>query len=100
MTRISMYVTNWCPYCQQAKALLSSLGIEWNEINIELEGLSRVDLANLTGGHTVPQIVVNGKSLGGYSELYALHQSGALLDLLQLESVTPSEDDSPASNGS
>ena len=83
MARVSMYMTNWCPYCQQAKALLSSLGIEWNEINIELEGLSRVDLANLTGGYTVPQIVVNGQNLGGYSELYALHHSGELQKLLQ-----------------
>ena len=96
MARISMYMTNWCPYCQQAKALLRSLGVQWNEINIELEGLSRVDLANLTGGHSIPQIVINGKSLGGYSDLYALHQSGALRELLQLDSSASPEDEAPA----
>lgn len=90
-----MYMTNWCPYCQQAKALLGSLGVQWNEINIEMEGLSRVDLANLTGGHTVPQIMIDGKSIGGFSELYALHQSGALKELLQPDSVTLAEDESP-----
>ena len=90
-----MSMTNWCPYCQQAKMLLGSLGIEWNEINIELEGLSRVDLANLTGGHTVPQIVVNGQNIGGYSELYALHHSGALQKLLQIDPAA-TEDESSA----
>ena len=81
-------MTNWCPYCQAAKALLKSLGIRWNEINIELEGISRPELFRLTGGRTVPQIVVNGKSVGGYSELFALHQSGELEKLLQTEGET------------
>lgn len=82
MVQISMYVTTWCPYCTQAKRLLKSLGQEWKEINIERAGLSRRDLVKLTGGYTVPQIVIGDQPVGGFSELFALHQSGKLQALL------------------
>ena len=91
MAQISMYVTNWCPYCQQAKRLLESIGVTWNEINIELEGLSRFQLAKITGGHTVPQILINGKSIGGYTDLFGLHQSGQLQTILDLEPSAESD---------
>ena len=91
MAQISMYVTNWCPYCQQAKRLLESIGATWNEINIELEGLSRPQLAKITGGHTVPQIVIDGKTIGGYTDLYGLYHSGKLLTMLDLESSAESD---------
>ncbi len=78
MVQINMYVTTWCPHCTQAKRLLKSLGQEWKEINIDKEGMSRRDLAKLTGGHTVPQIVIGDQPVGGFSNLFALHQSGKL----------------------
>ncbi len=82
MTKITIYMTNWCPYCAQAKRLLESIGAEWDEVNIEKQGMSREELAQLTGGHTVPQIVIGDTHIGGYNELFALHQSGKLADLL------------------
>ncbi len=82
MSKINMYVTNWCPYCTQAKRLLESIGAEWDEINIEKEGMSRQELSQLTGGHTVPQIVIGDTPVGGYTDLWALHQSGKLAELL------------------
>ncbi len=82
MSQVKMYVTTWCPYCEQAKRLLRSLDVSWSETNIEDEGLSRAELAQLTGGFTVPQIVINGKSIGGFDDLYALNQSGQLGALL------------------
>ncbi|MEE9161952.1 MAG: glutaredoxin domain-containing protein [Candidatus Neomarinimicrobiota bacterium] len=83
MSQVKMYVTTWCPYCEQAKRLLRSLDVSWSETNIEEEGLSRAELAQLTGGFTVPQIVINGKSVGGFDDLYALNQSGRLGALLE-----------------
>jgi glutaredoxin 3 len=77
-----MYVTNWCPYCTQAKRLLESIDVEWDEINIEQQGMSREELSKITGGHTVPQIVIGDTPVGGYTELWALQQSGKLAELL------------------
>ena len=82
MVQIRMYVAPWCPYCTQARRLLKSLGQEWKEINIVSEGLSRRDLAKLTGGHTVPQIVIGDQPVGGFTDLFALQQSGKLLAML------------------
>lgn len=83
MSQIVVYSTNWCPYCIQAKRLLESVGAKWKDVNIELEGISRVGLSKLTGGFTVPQIVINGKTVGGYSEIFALHEKGELVPMIE-----------------
>ena len=58
------------------------MGITYKEINIEEEGLSRDDLLRLTGGLTVPQIIINNNPVGGFNELLQLNQSGKLKELL------------------
>ena len=63
--------------------MLDDMGMSYENIDIEKEGLSRDDLAKLTGGHTVPQIVVNEKAIGGFNELIHLHNSGELITLLK-----------------
>ena len=40
--------------------------------------MSREELAKITGGMTVPQIVINDESIGGYDNLWALEQNGEL----------------------
>ncbi len=79
---IKIYTTNWCPSCISAKRLLESLNIEYQEINIEKQNLSRNQLLELTGGYTVPQIIINNKSIGGYDQLLYLHQNNKLEKLL------------------
>ena len=58
------------------------MGVSYEEINIEKEGLNRDDLSTLTGGYTVPQIIINDNPVGGFNELLQLNQSGKLKDLL------------------
>ena len=66
-----------------ARNLLQSRGLAWQELDIDQEGITRADLANLTGRFTVPQIVINGRAIGGYEDLYLLAQSGKLQDMLE-----------------
>jgi glutaredoxin 3 len=82
MAQIDLYVTKWCPYCTMARNLLQSLGLAWREIDLDKEGITRADLANLTGRFTVPQVIINGRPVGGYEDLYFLKQSGKLQDIL------------------
>ena len=79
---IKIYSTSWCPSCNSAKQLLASKGLEYEEINIEEIGMSREELAQLTGGMTVPQIVINQNNIGGFDKLMALNQSGDLEKML------------------
>ena len=50
----------------------------YKEIDIEKNDMSREDLYDVTGGRTVPQIIINEKDIGGYSQLFSLNQSGEL----------------------
>ena len=58
------------------------MGVSYEEINIEKEGLNRDDLSTLTGGYTVPQIIINDNPIGGFNALLELNQSGKLKELL------------------
>tara|TARA_B100000315_G_scaffold146050_1_gene134910 strand:+ start:386 stop:583 length:198 start_codon:yes stop_codon:yes gene_type:complete len=62
--------------------MLDDIGLSYEEINIEEQDLTREDLLNLTGGFTVPQIIINDKSIGGFGKLLQLNQSGKLKELL------------------
>lgn len=79
---VKIYTTNWCPSCTSAKKLLESLNIQYKEINIEESNLSREQLVDLTGGYTVPQIIINSSYIGGYDKLLYLHQNNKLEELL------------------
>jgi glutaredoxin 3 len=82
MPRIQMYTTAWCGYCVRAKALLESKGLPYEEIHLDDEPGFRQRLLDLTGGWTVPQIVIDGELVGGYTELRRLEHAGRLDELL------------------
>jgi glutaredoxin 3 len=80
MARIRMYTTRWCAYCVRAKALLESRKIEYEEVTLDDDPAFRQKLYDLTGGWTVPQIVIDGEPIGGYTELWRLDREGRLDD--------------------
>jgi len=82
MARIVMYTTNWCGFCVRAKALLDSKGLEYDEINLDDDPGFRAKLLELTGGWTVPQILIDDRPIGGYTELWRLDRDGRLDELL------------------
>ena len=81
MPRIRIYTTRWCGYCIRAKALLDSRGLAYEEINLDDDPHFRRTLQELTGGWTVPQILVDDRPIGGYTELWALDKRGVLEQL-------------------
>ena len=80
---IKIYSTSWCPPCAAAKRMLTDMGQTFEEIDIEKEGISREKLSEITGGSTVPQIIINGKPIGGFDSLMRLNQNGTLKELLK-----------------
>ena len=73
-----MYTTRWCAYCVRAKALLNGRGIPYEEISLDDDAAFREHIFELTGNWTVPQILIDGKPIGGYTELWRLDRAGAL----------------------
>jgi glutaredoxin 3 len=82
MERIQLYTTRWCGFCARAKALLDSKGLEYDEVQLDDDPEFRAMLLELTGGWTVPQILVDGRPIGGYTELWRLDRDGRLDELL------------------
>jgi glutaredoxin 3 len=78
MATIQVYTTRWCAYCIRAKTLLESRGLELQEISLDEDPDFRRRLLEQTGGWTVPQIVIGGQPIGGYTELWQLDRSGEL----------------------
>lgn len=81
-TPVTLYTTEPCGFCRQAKALLASRGVDYAEVNLAKDPDGRADLVALTGQMTFPQILVGERSIGGFRELIEADREGRLDTLL------------------
>jgi glutaredoxin 3 len=80
---VDVYVTGYCPYCTRAKALLTKKGAAFREIDVSDDDEKRRWLVKATGGlRTVPQIFINGVSVGGFDDIAMLDRQGKLDPML------------------
>lgn len=85
MNQIEIYTSQTCPYCIKAKKLLKMLNLEYVEHDVSesfdnmCEELAKRFDRSIS---TVPQIIINDKYVGGYTDLEALHKSGRLNEYL------------------
>ena len=78
MSLIKIYTTNWCSFCVMAKRYFDEQEMSYEEINIEEKGMSREELQKVTGGMSVPQVVIDDEVIGGYDNLMAMASAGEL----------------------
>ena len=83
MANVVIYTKEHCPYCLMAKELLSSRQVTYTEIRIDLDEDKLEEMIRLSNRRTVPQIFINGQSIGGYDDLATLAKSGKLNALLE-----------------
>ena len=83
MPKVQVYATGWCPYCSRARQLLTSKGVEIEEIDVDARPGARAEMIARSGRRTVPQIFINQTHIGGCDDLIALDDSGGLDPLLQ-----------------
>jgi glutaredoxin 3 len=82
MNKITVYTTEPCGFCRQAKALLSKRGLSYDEINLAMDADGRAELAQRTGMMTFPQVIIGDQIVGGFTELVSADQSGRLAELV------------------
>jgi glutaredoxin 3 len=83
-SKVVMYSTTVCPYCQMAERLLKARGVEHIEkILIDREPARRQEMMSRTGRRTVPQVFIGEQHVGGFDDLSALDRQGGLVPLLQ-----------------
>ncbi len=80
--KVRLYTTVPCGFCSSAKRLLDSRGIAYDEVDMQKDHEGRAQLVELTGQMTFPQIVIGGRSIGGFRELVEADRAGRLADLL------------------
>jgi len=80
---VTLYTSDWCPYCQRAKSLLTAKNVIFSEINVEDDAKFREEMIARSGRRTVPQVFVGDQHVGGCDDLFELDRSGALDRLLQ-----------------
>ena len=82
MSSIRIYTTRWCGFCARSKALLDAKGTPYEEVSLDGDPAFRRTLMDLTGNWTVPQILIDGRPIGGYTELVRMARDGRLDQLL------------------
>jgi len=80
--QVIMYSSSYCGFCFRAKRLLDSKGVAYKEINVDQRTDLRQQMMQITGGRTVPQIIINGNAIGGCDELHMLDRQQKLDPLL------------------
>ena len=83
MKSVTIYTKNYCPYCHRAKALLTSKGVAFEEIDVTTDPEGQKAMSVRAGGRTtVPQIFIGDAHIGGCDDLHALDAAGKLDALL------------------
>ena len=81
MAKVIVYSSAHCPYCVMAKQLLERKGVKYDEIRVDLDPSKREEMMKKSQ-RTVPQIFINNKAIGGYTDLVAIDRSKELDSLL------------------
>ncbi|XP_037659356.1 thioredoxin reductase 3 isoform X2 [Choloepus didactylus] len=85
-SRVMIFSKSYCPHSTRVKEFFSSLGIEYNILELDqIDDGAKVQevLSEITNQKTVPNIFVNKVHVGGCDRTLQAHQSGLLQKLLQ-----------------
>ena len=84
MAEVEIYSSMFCPFCHRAKRLLSEKGVDFIEIDVDMDSARRREMMERAHGrHTVPQIFIDGVHVGGSDDLAALDRAGKLDPMLK-----------------
>jgi glutaredoxin 3 len=88
MAEVVVYRTPVCGYCVRVHHLLQTKGVPFKEVDVSMDPGKRRWLMDVTRQRTVPQVFINGKPVGGFTELAQLERTGELDSLLGLPSTS------------
>jgi len=82
MSAVTIYTTQYCPFCVRAKRLLSQKDVAFKEIKVDNNPSLRAEMTKKSGQRTVPQIWIGKSHVGGCDDLFALERANKLDALL------------------
>jgi len=78
MNTVTVLTSPTCSYCHAAKSLLKQRGVDFQEVDLFKDGELGQQLLIKSGQRTVPQIFINERPIGGFTELSQLVASNKL----------------------
>ncbi|NSZ17979.1 glutaredoxin 3 [Agrobacterium vitis] len=82
MASVIIYTRKYCEYCARAKALLTTKGVAFTEVDATGNAELRQEMVDKSGRNTFPQIFIDGTHVGGCDDLHALERAGKLDPML------------------
>ena len=79
---VTIYTTQYCPYCIRARSLLDAKGVAYRNIAVDHDPQLRREMMERSGRTTVPQIWIGDQHIGGCDDMMALERQGRLDELL------------------
>ncbi|MDZ7805226.1 glutaredoxin family protein [Thiohalophilus sp.] len=84
MARVMIYSTGTCPVCDNTRNLLTKWRIPFDEARVDQDRDKLREMLEVTEhARAVPQITIDGKWIGGFTELTEMHMDGQLADLVE-----------------
>lgn len=65
--KVQVYTSTWCRDCRTAKQFLQTHGIEYTEINVDVDRAASDELIRIVGKRAVPQLVIDGEWFQPYT---------------------------------
>jgi glutaredoxin 3 len=88
MPQIDIYTRQFCAYCAMAKRLLERHGLPFVEHDATGNAEMRAEMIQRSnGGTTYPQILIDGRPIGGCDDLYELDAGGGLARLVAARTI-------------
>lgn len=79
MLRITIYSTAVCPICDKTKTLLKKWDISFEEKRVDQSQANLKEMLEISNhARSVPQLSIDGKWIGGFTELTEMHMDGEL----------------------
>lgn len=79
---VEIYTVDYCPWCKKALAFLDEKGVKYNQHKIDSDEVNwrkkLSEMYDIKGDVTVPQIIIDGKRVGGYTDLMEKYQNGSI----------------------
>ena len=78
MNAVMIYTTGICPFCVMAKQLFDDLGVSYREIRVDHDATTRLEMTQVSGRRTVPQVFIGDRHVGGYDDAQNALRTGRL----------------------
>ena len=82
MAKIEVYCSGFCGYCVMAERLLEAKGVQYVVLRVDMDSSLFEEMVSRSNRRTVPQIFIDDKHVGGYTDLAQLDRQGGLDPLL------------------